>query len=74
MASPWNWTNTAGSSPCGFGLAYPPGSIDAIEAAVARGDREEAIVVVLRDILAMTEDEVDVLWSSPPSRSGAIAV
>ena len=48
-----------------LGLAYPPGSIDAIEAAVARGDREEAIVAVLRDILEMTEDEVDVLRSSP---------
>jgi pimeloyl-ACP methyl ester carboxylesterase len=48
-----------------LGLAYPPGSIDAIEAAVARGDREEAIVAVLRDILEMTEDEVDALRSSP---------
>jgi pimeloyl-ACP methyl ester carboxylesterase len=48
-----------------LGLAYPPGSIDAIEGAVARGDREEAIVAVLRDILEMTEDEVDALRSSP---------
>jgi pimeloyl-ACP methyl ester carboxylesterase len=48
-----------------LGLAYPPGSIDGIEAAVARGDREEAIVAVLRDILEMTEDEVDALRSSP---------
>jgi pimeloyl-ACP methyl ester carboxylesterase len=48
-----------------LGVAYPPGSIDAIEAAVARGDREEAIVAVLRDILEMTEGEVDALRSSP---------
>jgi pimeloyl-ACP methyl ester carboxylesterase len=48
-----------------LGLAYPPGSIDAIEAAVARGDREEAIVTVLQDILEMTDDEVDALRSSP---------
>jgi pimeloyl-ACP methyl ester carboxylesterase len=47
-----------------LGLAYPPGSIDAIEAAVARGDREEAIVAVLRDILEMSEDDVDALRSS----------
>jgi pimeloyl-ACP methyl ester carboxylesterase len=48
-----------------LGLAYPPGSIDAIEDAVARGDREGAIVAVLRDILDMTEDEIDALRSGP---------
>lgn len=48
-----------------LGLAYPPGSIDTIEAAVASGDREEAVVVVLRDILEMTEAELDALRSSP---------
>ena len=48
-----------------LGLTYPAGSIDAIEAAVARGDREGAIVAVFRDILEMTEDEVDALRSSP---------
>jgi pimeloyl-ACP methyl ester carboxylesterase len=48
-----------------LGLAYPPDSIDAIEAAVARGDREGAIVAVLKDILEMTDDDVDALRSSP---------
>jgi pimeloyl-ACP methyl ester carboxylesterase len=48
-----------------LGLAYPPGAIDAIEAAVAIGDREGAIVAVLRDILEMTEDEIDALRSGP---------
>lgn len=48
-----------------LGLTYPPGSIDAIEAAVARGDREHAIVAVLRDSLEMTDDEVDAFRSSP---------
>lgn len=48
-----------------LGLTYPPGSIDAIEAAVARGDREGAIVGVLRGILEMTEDEIDALRSTP---------
>jgi len=48
-----------------LGFAYPPGSIDAIEAAVARGHREEAIIAVLRDLLEMTEDEVDALRSGP---------
>lgn len=56
-----------------LGLAYPPGAIDAIEAAVARGDREEALVAVLTDILEMTEDEVDALRSGPfwPARLAA---
>jgi pimeloyl-ACP methyl ester carboxylesterase len=42
-----------------LGLTYPPGSIDAIEDSLARGDREGAIVAVLRDILDMTDDEID---------------
>jgi pimeloyl-ACP methyl ester carboxylesterase len=48
-----------------LGLAYPHGSIDEIEAAIARDDREAAVVAVLRDILEMTEDEVEALRSSP---------
>jgi pimeloyl-ACP methyl ester carboxylesterase len=48
-----------------LGLPYPPGSIDRIEAALAKGDRDEAIVAVLVDILAMTDDEIDALRASP---------
>ena len=48
-----------------LGIAYPDGSIDAIEASLARGDREHAIIAVLRDILEMTDDEIDGFRSSP---------
>jgi pimeloyl-ACP methyl ester carboxylesterase len=48
-----------------LGLPYPPGSIDRIEAALAEGDREAAIVAVLVDILEMTGDEIDALRANP---------
>ena len=48
-----------------LGLPYPPGSIEAIEAALARGDRDAAIVAVLVDILEMTDDEIDAFRASP---------
>ncbi|HEX6420093.1 MAG TPA: alpha/beta hydrolase [Acidimicrobiales bacterium] len=48
-----------------LGLAYPPGSIDAIEEAVAAGDSEAAIVAVLTDALEMSGEEIDALRSSP---------
>ena len=48
-----------------LGLPYPPGSIDRIEAAVAGGDHDAAIVAVLVDILEMTADEIDVLRADP---------
>jgi pimeloyl-ACP methyl ester carboxylesterase len=49
----------------GFGIAYPAGSIEAIEEAMAAGDRETAILAVLIGIVGMTEEEVDALRSSP---------
>jgi pimeloyl-ACP methyl ester carboxylesterase len=36
----------------GFGIAYPAGSIEAIEEAMAAGDRETAILAVLIGIVA----------------------
>jgi pimeloyl-ACP methyl ester carboxylesterase len=48
-----------------FGLPYPPGSIDKIEAALADGDRDAAIVAVLVDILEMTDDEIDAVRADP---------
>jgi pimeloyl-ACP methyl ester carboxylesterase len=56
-----------------LGLPYPPGSIERIEAALARGDRDAAIVAVLVDILEMTGDEIDALRASPlwPTRLAA---
>jgi pimeloyl-ACP methyl ester carboxylesterase len=48
-----------------LGLAYPPGSIEAIEDALARGDREAAIVTVLVEILEMSEEEIDAMRAQP---------
>jgi pimeloyl-ACP methyl ester carboxylesterase len=56
-----------------LGLPYPPGVIEGIEAALAAGDREGAIVAVLADVLEMTEDEIDAVRSGPlwPARLAA---
>jgi pimeloyl-ACP methyl ester carboxylesterase len=48
----------------GLGNAYPPGSIEAIEQAVAAGDMETALQAVLVGIVEMTQEEVDTLRSS----------
>jgi len=48
-----------------FGLPYPTGSIEGIEAALARGDNDAAIVAVLTDILEMTDEEIDEMRASP---------
>lgn len=48
-----------------FGLTYPAGTIESMEAAVARGDREAAVRAALVDTGAMTEDEFDAFRSSP---------
>ncbi len=48
-----------------LGLRYPPGSIETIEAAVALGDNDAAIVAVLIDILEMTDQEVEALRQDP---------
>jgi pimeloyl-ACP methyl ester carboxylesterase len=58
----------------GLGYAYPAGSIDAVEDAVAAGDMDAAADALLFGILEMTEEEVDVLRSSPvwPSRLACV--
>lgn len=48
-----------------LGIQYPPGAIDAIEAALARGDNEAAIEAVLVGILDMTDEEIDAFRSNP---------
>jgi pimeloyl-ACP methyl ester carboxylesterase len=48
-----------------FGLPYPPGSIERIEAALADGDHDAAIEAVLVDVLEMTADEIDTLRADP---------
>jgi pimeloyl-ACP methyl ester carboxylesterase len=56
-----------------LGLPYPPGSIETIEAALARGDHDAAIVTVLVYILEMTDDEIDAFRANPlwPTRLAA---
>jgi len=48
-----------------LGLSYPPGSIARIEAALARGDHDAAIVAVLVDVLELSDDEIGQFRSSP---------
>ena len=48
-----------------LGLPYPPGAIEHVEAALAGGDRDEAIAIVLVDILELTEEELDGYCASP---------
>jgi pimeloyl-ACP methyl ester carboxylesterase len=49
----------------GLGTAYPPGSIEAVEKAVAAGDYEAALVALLVGIVKMSDEEVDFMRSSP---------
>jgi pimeloyl-ACP methyl ester carboxylesterase len=48
-----------------FGLRYPPGSIADVERAIAEGDRDEAIRIVLDRILGLSPDEIEQLRASP---------
>jgi pimeloyl-ACP methyl ester carboxylesterase len=56
-----------------LGLPYPPGSIERIDAALADGDHDAAIVAVLVDVLEMTAADVDALRADPlwPARLAA---
>jgi pimeloyl-ACP methyl ester carboxylesterase len=58
-----------------LGLTYPEGSIEAVEAALARGDNDAAIATVLVDILDMTTEEIDAFRANPlwPRRLAAAA-
>lgn len=48
-----------------LGLTYPQGCIEKVERALAEGDDEEAIVLVLRDVLEFTDDQVEATRSGP---------
>lgn len=48
-----------------LGLRYQPGVIDRIESALAAGDPEAAIEIVLVEILELTEDEVEAMRAIP---------
>jgi pimeloyl-ACP methyl ester carboxylesterase len=47
-----------------LGLTYPPGSIEAVEDAVAAGDMDAAVVTMFVDILEMSEEEIDAMRAS----------
>jgi pimeloyl-ACP methyl ester carboxylesterase len=48
-----------------LGLAYPPDWIETVEQALAEGDDEAAIISVLRDVLELTDDQIDARRSEP---------
>jgi pimeloyl-ACP methyl ester carboxylesterase len=49
----------------GLGIPYPAGSIEEVEAALAAGDAERALLLVLVGIVGMTDEEVASLRSGP---------
>jgi alpha-beta hydrolase superfamily lysophospholipase len=42
----------------GLGIPYPAGSIEEVEAALAAGDAETALLLVLAGIVGMTDEEI----------------
>ena len=49
----------------GLGIPYPAGSIEGVEAALAAGDAETALRLVLAGIVGMTDEEIASLRSGP---------
>jgi pimeloyl-ACP methyl ester carboxylesterase len=49
----------------GLGIPCPPGPVEAVEAAVAAGDLEAATVTLLREIVEMTDEEIDYMRAMP---------
>ena len=48
-----------------LGLTYPKGWIDTLERVLEAGDDEAAIVLVLRDVLEFTDDQIEAMRSGP---------
>lgn len=49
----------------GFGAEYPPGAMDRIRTAVASDDLDTALVTVFREVIGMTDADIQVLRDSP---------
>jgi pimeloyl-ACP methyl ester carboxylesterase len=49
----------------GLGIPYPAGSIEEVEAALAAGDAEAALVLVLDAVVGMSNEEIASLRSGP---------
>lgn len=56
-----------------LGLTYPTGWIETVEQALAEGDHEAAIVMVFRDLLEFTDEQIDAMRSGP-EWAGRVAV
>ena len=48
-----------------LGLTYPEGLIETVEKELAEGADEAAIVLVLRDVLEFTDDQIDAMRAGP---------
>lgn len=49
----------------GLGMSYPPGSVQEVEAALAKGDNEVAAVALLARVVELTETEIEFTRSLP---------
>jgi pimeloyl-ACP methyl ester carboxylesterase len=58
----------------GLGSPFSPGQVDAVDEAIAAGDIETAVRIVVIDIVGGTEEDLDAMRSSPiwPSRLAAV--
>lgn len=49
----------------GLGITYPPGAIERVEALLAAGDPEGAVVTVLAEVLDVAQEDIDTFRASP---------
>ncbi len=49
----------------GLGISYPPGAIERIEALLAAGDPEGAVVWVLAEVLDVAQEDIDTFRAGP---------
>lgn len=58
----------------GLGMTYPDGAVEAVDALVAAGDLEGALVAVLVQIVELTDEELAFIRASPvwPNRVAAV--
>jgi pimeloyl-ACP methyl ester carboxylesterase len=49
----------------GLGITYPPGSVDAVNSAIASGDLEAATIALFLDVVGLTDEEMEFIRSLP---------
>jgi len=52
-----------------LGIRYPAGWVEKVEEAVTKGDHEKAVVLLLRDVLGFTAEQVDEVRARPDWRA-----